>query len=81
MAKWLSPPCNGNLLFMVWNSTLTRSGATVIPLVVHVYAFDLKSDPLRIIGRLECERTQLEVSEDPRVSSPGNGNDSKIMVI
>ncbi|GFV51892.1 transposable element Tcb1 transposase [Trichonephila clavipes] len=38
----------------------------------------------RIIGRLECGRTQLEVSgnlESPRVSSPGFGNDSLIMVI
>ncbi|GFW74605.1 transposable element Tcb1 transposase [Trichonephila clavipes] len=38
----------------------------------------------RIIGRLECGRTQLEVSEElesPRVSSPGFGNDSKMMVI
>ncbi|GFT66270.1 uncharacterized protein TNCV_650961 [Trichonephila clavipes] len=38
----------------------------------------------RIIGRLECGRTQLEVSEEiesPRVSSPGFGNDSKIMVM
>ncbi|GFU42468.1 uncharacterized protein TNCV_4555961 [Trichonephila clavipes] len=38
----------------------------------------------RIIGRLECGRTQLEVSENlesPRVSSPGFGNDSKIMVM
>ncbi|GFU00371.1 uncharacterized protein TNCV_4259021 [Trichonephila clavipes] len=36
----------------------------------------------RIIGRLECGRTQLEVSEElesPRVSSPGFGNDSKMM--
>ncbi|GFX13722.1 uncharacterized protein TNCV_599321 [Trichonephila clavipes] len=34
----------------------------------------------RIIGRLECERTQLEVFEElesPRVSSPGFGNDSR----
>ncbi|GFT95173.1 DDE_3 domain-containing protein [Trichonephila clavipes] len=38
----------------------------------------------RIIGRLECGRTQLEVSEElesPRVSSPGFGNDSKMMVM
>ncbi|GFT42170.1 HTH_Tnp_Tc3_2 domain-containing protein [Trichonephila clavipes] len=38
----------------------------------------------RIIGRLECVRTQLEVSEELeslRVSSPGFGNDSKMMVI
>ncbi|GFU59246.1 transposable element Tcb1 transposase [Trichonephila clavipes] len=38
----------------------------------------------RIIGRLECGRTQLEVAknlESPRVSSPGFGNDSKMMVI
>ncbi|GFT86252.1 DDE_3 domain-containing protein [Trichonephila clavipes] len=38
----------------------------------------------KIIGRLECGRTQLEVSEElelPRVSSPGFGNDSKIMVM
>ncbi|GFX32073.1 uncharacterized protein TNCV_4099221 [Trichonephila clavipes] len=39
----------------------------------------------RTIGRLECGRTQLEVSEEllesPRVSSPGFGNDSKMMVI
>ncbi|GFY06066.1 HTH_Tnp_Tc3_2 domain-containing protein [Trichonephila clavipes] len=39
----------------------------------------------RIIGRLECGRTQLEVSarnlESPRVSSPVFGNDSKMMVI
>ncbi|GFU62475.1 transposable element Tcb1 transposase [Trichonephila clavipes] len=37
-----------------------------------------------IIGRLECGRTQLEVSEElgsPRVSSPGFGKDSKMMVI
>ncbi|GFU61636.1 transposable element Tcb1 transposase [Trichonephila clavipes] len=37
----------------------------------------------RIIGRLECGRTQLEVSEElesPRVSSPGFGNDSKMML-
>ncbi|GFV33627.1 HTH_Tnp_Tc3_2 domain-containing protein [Trichonephila clavipes] len=38
----------------------------------------------RIIGQLECGRTQLEVSEElgfPRVSTPGFGNDSKMMVI
>ncbi|GFW29161.1 transposable element Tcb1 transposase [Trichonephila clavipes] len=38
----------------------------------------------KIIGRLECGRTQLEVSEGlgiARVSSPGFGNDSKMMVI
>ncbi|GFV26134.1 transposable element Tcb1 transposase [Trichonephila clavipes] len=38
----------------------------------------------RIIGRLECGRTQLEVSEElgtPRVSSRGFRNDSKIMVM
>ncbi|GFT56044.1 HTH_Tnp_Tc3_2 domain-containing protein [Trichonephila clavipes] len=39
----------------------------------------------RIIGRLECGRTQLEVFEElgitQRVSSPGFGNDSKMMVI
>ncbi|GFV28791.1 transposable element Tcb1 transposase [Trichonephila clavipes] len=36
----------------------------------------------RIIGRLDCGRTQLEVSQKPaRVSSPGFGNDSKMMVI
>ncbi|GFU54832.1 uncharacterized protein TNCV_3979201 [Trichonephila clavipes] len=38
----------------------------------------------RIIGRLECGRTQLEVSEElesPRVSTPGFGNDSKMMVM
>ncbi|GFU33799.1 transposable element Tcb1 transposase [Trichonephila clavipes] len=39
----------------------------------------------RMIGRLECGRTQLEVSEEllesPRVSSPGFGNDSKMMVM
>ncbi|GFW33383.1 transposable element Tcb2 transposase [Trichonephila clavipes] len=38
----------------------------------------------RIVGRLECGRTQLEVSEElesPRVSSPGFENDSKMMVI
>ncbi|GFX34375.1 transposable element Tcb1 transposase [Trichonephila clavipes] len=37
----------------------------------------------RIIGRLECGRTQLEVSEEsesPKVSFPGFGNDSKIML-
>ncbi|GFT16990.1 transposable element Tcb1 transposase [Trichonephila clavipes] len=37
----------------------------------------------RIIGRLECERSQLEVSEElriARVSSPGFGNDSKMML-
>ncbi|GFU42448.1 transposable element Tcb1 transposase [Trichonephila clavipes] len=40
---------------------------------------------VRIIGRLECRRTQLEVSEElgiaQSVSSPGFGNDSKMMVI
>ncbi|GFV12016.1 epithelial splicing regulatory protein 1 [Trichonephila clavipes] len=38
----------------------------------------------RIIGRLECGRTQLEVSQEfgiLRVSSPDFGNDSKMMVI
>ncbi|GFW51378.1 transposable element Tcb1 transposase [Trichonephila clavipes] len=38
----------------------------------------------RIIGRLECGRTQLEVFEEigiARVSSPGFENDSKMMVI
>ncbi|GFX13008.1 transposable element Tcb1 transposase [Trichonephila clavipes] len=38
----------------------------------------------RIIGRLECGRTQLEVFkefESPRMSSPGFGKDSKMMVI
>ncbi|GFX45144.1 uncharacterized protein TNCV_3431921 [Trichonephila clavipes] len=38
----------------------------------------------RIIGRLECGRTQLEVSDEvgiDRVSSPGFGNDSKIIVM
>ncbi|GFX85522.1 transposable element Tcb1 transposase [Trichonephila clavipes] len=38
----------------------------------------------RIIGRLECGRTQLEVSENlesPRESYPGFGNDSKMMVM
>ncbi|GFV35383.1 uncharacterized protein TNCV_3204151 [Trichonephila clavipes] len=38
----------------------------------------------RIIGRLECELILLEVSEElesPTVSSPGFGNDSKIMVM
>ncbi|GFV63865.1 uncharacterized protein TNCV_5138701 [Trichonephila clavipes] len=38
----------------------------------------------RIIGRLECGRTQLEVSrnmESPTVSSPGFGNKSKMMVM
>ncbi|GFU59405.1 uncharacterized protein TNCV_2299621 [Trichonephila clavipes] len=36
----------------------------------------------RIIGRLECRRTQLEVSEElERVSSPGFGNDSKMMSV
>ncbi|GFX86755.1 transposable element Tcb1 transposase [Trichonephila clavipes] len=37
----------------------------------------------KVIGRLECGRTQLEVSrnlESPRVSSPSFGNDSKMMV-
>ncbi|GFW89086.1 transposable element Tcb2 transposase [Trichonephila clavipes] len=37
----------------------------------------------RIIGRLECGRTQLKNPrnlESPRVSSPGFGNDSKMMV-
>ncbi|GFV16963.1 uncharacterized protein TNCV_2317931 [Trichonephila clavipes] len=38
----------------------------------------------RIIGQLEFGRTRLEVSEElesPRVSSPGFGNDSKMMVM
>ncbi|GFX32605.1 uncharacterized protein TNCV_3704791 [Trichonephila clavipes] len=38
----------------------------------------------RINGRLECGRTQLEVSEElgiARVSSPGFGDDSKMMVM
>ncbi|GFU95524.1 uncharacterized protein TNCV_2729781 [Trichonephila clavipes] len=39
----------------------------------------------RIIGRLQCGRTQLEVSEElgiaKRVSFPGFGNDFKIMII
>ncbi|GFW92412.1 uncharacterized protein TNCV_4920411 [Trichonephila clavipes] len=38
----------------------------------------------RIIGRLECGRTQLEVSENLeslRVSSSGYGNDSKMIVM
>ncbi|GFW13344.1 DDE_3 domain-containing protein [Trichonephila clavipes] len=38
----------------------------------------------RTIGRLECGRTQPEVSEElesPRVPSEGFGNDSKMMVI
>ncbi|GFW87763.1 transposable element Tcb1 transposase [Trichonephila clavipes] len=38
----------------------------------------------RIIGRLECGRTQLEVSEElgiPHRSSSGFGNDTKMMVI
>ncbi|GFX68943.1 uncharacterized protein TNCV_683021 [Trichonephila clavipes] len=38
----------------------------------------------RIIRRLECGRTQLEDPknlESPRVSSPGFGNDSKMMVM
>ncbi|GFY16210.1 transposable element Tc3 transposase [Trichonephila clavipes] len=38
----------------------------------------------RIIGRLECRRTQLEyprILESPKVSSPGFGNDSKMIVI
>ncbi|GFU95254.1 HTH_Tnp_Tc3_2 domain-containing protein [Trichonephila clavipes] len=35
----------------------------------------------RNIGRLECGRTQLRNFESPRVSSPGFGNDSKMMVI
>ncbi|GFX00104.1 transposable element Tcb1 transposase [Trichonephila clavipes] len=39
----------------------------------------------RIIGRLECERTQLEVSKvlgiAQSLASPGFGNDSKMMVI
>ncbi|GFT98457.1 uncharacterized protein TNCV_4625861 [Trichonephila clavipes] len=39
----------------------------------------------RIIVRLECGRTQLEVSEElgiaQRVSSPGFDNDSKMMVM
>ncbi|GFS88167.1 uncharacterized protein TNCV_765211 [Trichonephila clavipes] len=38
----------------------------------------------RIIGRLECGRTQLELSgnlESQRVSSPGFGNDSKMIVM
>ncbi|GFY23650.1 uncharacterized protein TNCV_1039491 [Trichonephila clavipes] len=39
----------------------------------------------RIIGRLKCGLTQREVSEEylesPRVSSPGFGNDSKMMVM
>ncbi|GFT06177.1 transposable element Tcb1 transposase [Trichonephila clavipes] len=38
----------------------------------------------RIIGRLECGRTQLEVSEElgiPRVPSPGCSNYSKMMVM
>ncbi|GFX95258.1 HTH_Tnp_Tc3_2 domain-containing protein [Trichonephila clavipes] len=36
----------------------------------------------RIIGRLECGRTQLEVSEELGITqSPGFGNDSKMMVI
>ncbi|GFX81443.1 transposable element Tcb1 transposase [Trichonephila clavipes] len=38
----------------------------------------------RIIGRLECGRTQLQYPrnlESPRVSSQGFGNDSKMIVI
>ncbi|GFU41855.1 transposable element Tcb2 transposase [Trichonephila clavipes] len=38
----------------------------------------------KIIGRLECGRTSWKYSrnlESPRVSSPGFGNDSKMMVI
>ncbi|GFU95253.1 DDE_3 domain-containing protein [Trichonephila clavipes] len=35
----------------------------------------------RNIGRLECGRTQLRNLESPRVSSPGFGNDSKMMVM
>ncbi|GFT89706.1 uncharacterized protein TNCV_3137861 [Trichonephila clavipes] len=37
----------------------------------------------RIIGRLECGRTQQYQRnlESPRVSSPGFGNDSKMMVM
>ncbi|GFX26540.1 uncharacterized protein TNCV_4535521 [Trichonephila clavipes] len=34
----------------------------------------------RIIGRLECGRTQLEVSEELGIT-PGFGNDSKMMVM
>ncbi|GFX28714.1 uncharacterized protein TNCV_547411 [Trichonephila clavipes] len=36
----------------------------------------------RIIGRLECGRTQYPMNlESPRVSSPGFGNDSKMIVM
>ncbi|GFU83429.1 uncharacterized protein TNCV_1346141 [Trichonephila clavipes] len=38
----------------------------------------------RIIGRLECEHSQLEVSKElgiARVLSPGFGKDSKMMVM
>ncbi|GFW09029.1 transposable element Tcb2 transposase [Trichonephila clavipes] len=35
----------------------------------------------RIIGRLECGRTQLRNLELPRVSSLGFGNDSKMMIM
>ncbi|GFS71462.1 uncharacterized protein TNCV_5051631 [Trichonephila clavipes] len=35
----------------------------------------------RIIGRLECGRTQLAVSEELEIAQSGFGNDSKIMVM